>query len=92
MIDKLRFAQLVLEGLATQNFQKMQDGAERLLQISNQTEWFAFETPQFKLHTNEFRRAVENIIKKSKEKTSTAPRTGVCRYDHDVRALPSARA
>lgn len=68
MVEKLKSSQQLLEGLVTQNFAKITDSGERLLAISNQAEWFAFETPSYKLHTNEFRRAAETVIQKSKAK------------------------
>jgi hypothetical protein len=68
MIEKLKNAQVLLEGLATNDFDKMTKSAERLIEISKAVEWRAYKTPQYDVHTNNFRRAAETIIKKAKEK------------------------
>jgi hypothetical protein len=68
MADKLRNAQALLEGLVTRNFTKITRSAEELAQLSKTAEWIVLRTPQYDLHSNEFRRAVETIVQKSKQK------------------------
>lgn len=68
MDQKLKSSQKILEGLALNDFKKTATGAEDLLRISNTEEWFAYKTREYKLHSNEFRRAAEKLLKKSKEK------------------------
>jgi hypothetical protein len=68
MVEKLKNAQILLEGLATNDYDKMSKSAERLLEISKAVEWRAYKTPQYDVQTNNFRRAAETIIKKAKEK------------------------
>jgi hypothetical protein len=68
MMDKLRSAQALLEGLATRNFSKITRNAEELIQLSKTAEWYVLRTPRFEMHSNEFRRAAETIVQKSKEK------------------------
>ena len=68
MVDKLRNAQTLLEGLATRNFSKITRSGEELIQLSKTAEWFVLRTPQYEVHSNEFRRAAEAIVKKSKQK------------------------
>ncbi len=68
MTDKLRNAQSLLEGLATRNFTKTSRSAEKLIQLSKTAEWLVIKTPRYEMHSNEFRRAAETIVQKSKEK------------------------
>src|SRR5271166_4161923 len=48
MQDKLKSSQALLEGLATNNFAKIETNAERLVSISNAAEWVAIDTPEYK--------------------------------------------
>jgi cytochrome c556 len=68
MRDKLKTSQTVLEGLALNDFGKIEQNADHLVAISNTAEWFAYKTPEFKLYTNEFRRSAEKIARKAKAK------------------------
>jgi hypothetical protein len=68
MAKKLKNAQLVLEGIAIADFGKITRGAEELIQISKTAEWRVLRTPKFEVHTNEFRRAADNLIQKAKDK------------------------
>ncbi|MCE9529755.1 MAG: hypothetical protein K8T89_01230 [Planctomycetes bacterium] len=68
MADKLKNAQLLLEGLALNDFEKIQKSAEELMRISKAAEWTVLKTPMYEVNTNNFRRAAETIIKKAKEK------------------------
>jgi hypothetical protein len=68
MQEKLKHSQRLLEGLALADFAKITDGAEELMRISKATDWWALRTPEYELHTNQFRRAVEITIQKAKDK------------------------
>lgn len=68
MADKLRQSQRLLEGIALGDFNKISDAAERLIQLSKSSEWFAIKTQRFELHSNEFRRAAETLIQKSRDR------------------------
>lgn len=68
MQKKLKSAQHVLEGLALADFAKITRSAEDLIQHSKTLEWRVLRTPRYELHTNEFRRAAENLIDKAKQK------------------------
>ena len=68
MAAKLKNAQTLLEGLALDDFDKIQKSAEELMQISKAVEWTVFKTPEYEVQTNNFRRAVETIIAKAKAK------------------------
>jgi len=68
MADKLRYAQRLLEGIVMRDYPKITTSAEKLIQISNAAEWQAVRTPRYEVHSNEFRRAAEMIIRKAKDK------------------------
>jgi len=68
MLSKLKNSQLVLEGLALNDFTKISRGAEQLIQISKTAEWFVLKTAKYELHSNEFRRAAEIIVEKARDK------------------------
>jgi len=68
MIDKLQNAQKLLEGIALNKHDKIQKHADELIRISKTAEWLANKAPRFEVFSNEFQRAAENIVKKSKDK------------------------
>ncbi len=68
MKDKLKNAQVLMEGLAMQDFAKIRKSADELIQLSKSAEWMIHKTPRYEIHSNEFRRAVETIYQKSKDK------------------------
>jgi hypothetical protein len=68
MIEKLNSSKILLEGIALGDFKKIDRSAETLIQLSKTAEWFVYKTPRYELHSNEFRRAAENILLKSKDK------------------------
>ena len=68
MTDKLDNSKALLEGMALADFKKISSSAERLIQLSKTAEWFVHKTPRYELHSNEFRRAAENIVQKATEK------------------------
>lgn len=68
MQRKLQYSQKLLEGIALNDFEKISDNATGLITISKQAEWMVLKTPAYELSSNEFRRAVTNVVDKAKEK------------------------
>jgi hypothetical protein len=68
MQRKLAASQKVLEGIALGDFDKIGKQADELIQVSKQTEWRVLKTPQFELHSNDFRRVADNLAKDAKDK------------------------
>ena len=68
MTEKLDSSKTLLEGIALADYKKISSSAERLIQLSKTAEWFVYKTPRYELHSNEFRRAAENIVQKASEK------------------------
>jgi cytochrome c556 len=72
MHKKLHSSQKILEGITLNDFKTIANNAEDLIDISKQTEWRVLKTPQYEVHSNEFRRNAENLIKNSKDKNLDA--------------------
>jgi hypothetical protein len=68
MKRKLQYSQKLLEGIAINDFEMINDNAVGLITISKQAEWMVLKTPAYELNSNDFRRAVSNVIDKAKEK------------------------
>ena len=68
MHSKVKNAQALLEGLALAEYGKIRRSAQELIRLSNTAEWVVVKTPQYELHSNEFRRAAEVIVRKARDK------------------------
>jgi len=68
MRRKLTHAQRILEGLAINDCESIVKNAQELMLLSKANEWRVLGTPRYELHSNEFRRAIDNIVEKAKEK------------------------
>lgn len=68
MRAKLTSSQLVLEGLMVEDYDLMQKGAKKMIEMSNATEWQVVEGPVFARQSEEFRSAAKQVIKFAKEK------------------------
>ncbi len=68
MQRKLTASQKVLEGIALGDFDKIGKQADELIAVSKQTEWRVLKTPQFELHSNDFRRVAESLAKNAQDK------------------------
>lgn len=67
MKAKLRHAQDVLEGLAIEDFDKIAKSAQEMSLLSRASNWQVLQTPKYVEHSEEFRRAVDRIIKAAKD-------------------------
>lgn len=68
MRRKLDNSQKVLEGIALNDFEKIAKHADELIAVSKLAEWRVLKTPQYELHSNDFRRIAETIVKEGKAK------------------------
>ncbi|MBI2803371.1 MAG: hypothetical protein HYX68_00125 [Planctomycetes bacterium] len=68
MRAKLKHSQVLLEGISIGDFKKISASAEELLQLTKTEEWLMHKTPKYQMHSNEFQRAAETLIRKAKEK------------------------
>jgi hypothetical protein len=72
MRKKLEHSQKVLEGIAVNDFKLIAKHADELIDLSKQVEWRVLKTPQYEVHSNEFRRSAETLIKNAKDKNLDA--------------------
>src|ERR1043165_281370 len=68
MAAKLKQSQTLLEGIAVGDFKKITGSAEELLDLTKTEEWMMHKTPRYEMHSNDFRLAAENLIRKAKDK------------------------
>lgn len=68
MTEKLDSSKSLLEGIALADYKKISSSAGRLIELSRMDQWLVYKTPRYELHSNEFRRAAENIVQKATEK------------------------
>lgn len=67
MQAKLDAAQKVLEGLVTERFGIISQGAERMLVMSKSAEWHVHKTPIYARHSAEFQNAADRLEKAARE-------------------------
>jgi hypothetical protein len=63
MKKKLVTSQKILEGIALEDFKKIQSSGEELMALSKETEWRVLRTPEYELQTGSFRRAAQDLVK-----------------------------
>ncbi len=68
MRKKLEHSQKVLEGIAIGDFDKINQHAAALLDLSKLAEWRVLKTPRYELHSNDFRRSAQTLIDEAKAK------------------------
>lgn len=68
MRRKLDLSQSVLEGLVTEDFDKIDKGAVALLVLSKAEEWQVSNDMLYRQHSNEFQRAIKQLEKGAKDK------------------------
>jgi len=67
MKDKLKHAQVLMEGMALADYGKIRRSADELIQLSKTEDWMVLKTPRYEVYSNEFRRSVETIYQKAKD-------------------------
>ncbi len=67
MRAKLNASELILEGLALENFALIQKGAKELEKISSAEEWRISNDVMYRQHSNEFQRVVSRLVKAAEE-------------------------
>ena len=68
MRAKLKHAQKVLEGLATEDYDIIAKGAQEMSLLSHATTWQVLQTPEYNQHSLEFRRSTEALSEAAKNK------------------------
>ncbi|WP_339731598.1 hypothetical protein [uncultured Gimesia sp.] len=68
MQAKLDSSKDVLEGLVTEDFDLIQKGTKKMIEMSNATEWQVVEGPVFAQQSAEFRNAAKEVLNYAKKK------------------------
>jgi hypothetical protein len=68
MRAKLDAAQDVLEGLVTEDYDQIKQGADKMAVMSKATEWQVIQGPVYAQYSSEFRRSCEQMAKMAKDK------------------------
>ncbi len=69
---KLDYAQSLLTGIATENYDLISLNADSLSRLSQAAAWRVRQTPQYELFSAEFRRHVEAVSKAAKDRNLDA--------------------
>jgi hypothetical protein len=72
MRQKLEHSQKILEGIALEDFDLIGKHADELIVLSKRLEWKVLKTPKYEVHSNDFRRAAEDLIRNAKDKNLDA--------------------
>jgi len=72
MQRKLTASQKILEGVAIGDYKLIARHADELIQISKEAEWKVIKTAQYEVHSSDFRRTAEELIKNAKDKNLDA--------------------
>ena len=72
MKPKLTHAQRILDGLATENFQKILESSSVLMTLSEAASWQVLPGPQYTQNTSDFQRAVEKLQAAARKKNVDA--------------------
>ena len=68
MQRKLTNAQMVLEGLALEDFAKIRTGADGLMECYKDASWRINDTDKYKQYSNDFLTRIESLQKAAKDK------------------------
>lgn len=68
MRAKLEASQNVLDGLVTEDFTKIEKGAEKMVLMSKAADWQVIQGPTYAQYSSEFRRSSERLAKQAKDK------------------------
>mgnify|MGYP001545661487 CR=1 FL=1 len=68
MQRKLDYSKFILEGLATENYEKIADNAGKLASLSLESTWNTINTEEYLTQSREFRRAAQRMAAAAREK------------------------
>lgn len=69
---KLKHAQSVLEGLATEDYELIGRSAQAMILLSHESNWMVIQSPAYNEHSGDFRRIAAQLQKHAKEKNLDA--------------------
>lgn len=72
MRQKVAYSQQVLVGITLEDYGLIANNAKKLVELSNKTNWYSRQVPEYELFLNEFRRNAQELMKASEEKNLDA--------------------
>lgn len=72
MRKKVTYSQNVLVGITLEDYGLIANNAEKLVELSNKTNWYSRQVPEYELFLNEFRRDAEQLMEAGKQKNLDA--------------------
>ena len=68
MRQKVAYSQQVLVGITQGDYGLIANNAEKLVELSNKTNWYSRQVPEYELFLNEFRRRAQEVREAGKQK------------------------
>jgi hypothetical protein len=72
MRHKVAYSQQVLVGITLENYGLIANNAQKLLELSNKTNWYSRQVPEYELFLNEFRRNAQELMEAGQQKNLNA--------------------
>ena len=72
MRQKVAYSQQVLVGITLEDYRLIANNAEKLVELSNKTNWYSRQVPEYELFLNEFRRNAQELMKDAQRKNLDA--------------------
>jgi len=72
MRQKVSYSQQVLVGITLEDYGLIANNAEKLVELSNKTNWYSRQVPEYELFLNEFRRTAQELKKAGQQKNLDA--------------------
>jgi cytochrome c556 len=68
MRQKVAYSQQVLVGIVLEDYGLIANNAEKLVELSNKTNWYSRQVPEYELFLTEFRRNAQELMKAGQQK------------------------
>jgi hypothetical protein len=72
MRQKVAYSQQVLIGITLEDYGLIVNNAQKLVELSNKTNWYSRQVPEYELFLNEFRRKAQELMEAGKQKNLDA--------------------
>jgi cytochrome c556 len=72
MRQKVAYSQQVLVGITLEDYGLIAKNAEKLVELSNKTNWYSRQVPEYELFLNEFRRNAQQLTQAGQQKNLDA--------------------
>ena len=72
MRKKVAYSQQVLVGITLEDYRLIANNAEKLVELSNKTNWYSRQVPEYDLFLNEFRRNAQELKEAGQQKNLDA--------------------